>query len=148
MRSPFMCVDDKSHAGFASRWHSVWLQRDKLLDEYLFVPANDPPKDPTILSEGTAYWKEKIFPIVSGTATTKKERYDIEARVQSDIMAYYENLVGHRICWCLSSSSASLVGPTHGGASRSGPPIQYSWCDGDPIGPNEFFKTLEDATFP
>lgn len=135
---------DKSHKGFAAAFHRV--QEPNGPDRTLIFVAGD-RASPTVTAEATDYWLKQVVLLICQTATTANERFIIEARVQDDIMAYYEGLVGHEIIWRLSEWSR-LVGQRPGNVPIPAPPILYKMCEGSNVmDAEEFFKTLEVATF-
>ena len=144
-RSPFISnVTDKSHKGFANAFHRV--QRPNGPDRARIFVAGDAANF-AITAEAADYWLKQVVLLICQTATTQHERQVIEARVQEDIMAYYEGLVGHEIIWRLSKRSR-LVGQRPGNVPSPAPAIFYKMSDGNTIMDAEgFFKTLEWATF-
>jgi len=135
---------DTSHKGFAGAFHRV--QQPKRPDRTMVFVAGD-RASPAIAAEATDYWLKQVVLLICQTATTANERFLIEARVQEDLIAYYEGLVGHEITWRLSKRSR-LAGQRPGNVPTAVPAILYKMCGGSNVmAAEEFFKTLEVATF-
>ncbi len=133
---------DGSHKDFAAAFHRV--RQPNGPDRTMLFVAGD-AANPAIIAEATDYWLKQVVLLICQTATTQHERQLIEARVQEDIMAYYEGLAGHEIIWRLSKRSR-LVGERPGNVPSPAPAILYK-MDGESnvMDAEEFFKSLEGA---
>jgi hypothetical protein len=139
-RTPFIRnATDRSHKGFG-----VALERaqkpNRPNPDLIYVAGNS--TDLTDIAEGLDFWSNNVVLLVCQTATTRTERHLIEARVQEDIMTYYEASVGNAIEWRLPPRSR-IVGHRPPSPSPA-PAILYGWlgCD-DAMDAADFFSSLE-----
>jgi hypothetical protein len=101
-----------------------------------------------INADGSEFWLNKVTLLICQTAATKDEWRVIEARVQDDIKAYYECLVGHTINWDIPLKS-QLVGDRPKGVPSPAPDILYSWRGwGNAVRPCDFFRAIQIANLP
>jgi hypothetical protein len=133
---------DRTHKGFGTAWDNANPEGGPDRAR-VHVPGD--PTDSSLKAESVEYWLDEVVLLICQT-TTKGERHLIEARVQDDIMAYYEALVGHTINWKIPPDS-QLVGDRPSVPSPA-PAILYSWrAWGKAVEANDFFRAVEIATF-
>ena len=100
------------------------------------MPTNE--SNEAMGQEGATFWTNKVALLVS---TGGKERFDVEKRVQLDIMDYYDRLFGQSIDWCIPPRSR-LVG--HGPAIAMGPELMYQLNGGHAEEAGTFFSRLDE----
>lgn len=136
MRRPFIdeCTD-RSHVGFAARWHHYKQQSAQEQERLVWVPNGS--FDEAMGREGTTFWQNEVALLVS---TRGDERHAVERRVQVEIMDYYDGLLGQTINWCIPPRSR-LVG--HGPSVVTKPTLTYRLHEGQAEGAGVFFGTLK-----